>query len=133
MVKPQKRKIQSIADWPHAVTKRKIRTFLGLVGYYHQLIPHFATLAAPLHDLTLNRLPQHMKWTKEAETAFFTLREALCSEPILAAPDFECPFLLQTDHLRDRPRGSDVPSGEWQGRPEHAHPSLCFALCFYFY
>lgn len=81
MVKPRKRKIQSITNWPHPATKRQERTFLGLVDYYCQLIPHFAAVAVPLHDLTLNWLPQHLKWTEDAETAFVTLREALCSEP----------------------------------------------------
>ncbi|KAJ8279240.1 hypothetical protein COCON_G00063060, partial [Conger conger] len=48
-VRPQSRKVDGIANWPRPTTKRQVRTFLGLVGYYRQFIPDFASRAAPLH------------------------------------------------------------------------------------
>lgn len=38
-----------------------------------------------------------MSWTKEAERAFTELKQILCGEPVLQAPNFNKPFLLQTD------------------------------------
>ncbi len=38
-----------------------------------------------------------MVWSPETETAFQRIKSALTEEPILRAPDFSCPFLLQTD------------------------------------
>ncbi len=38
-----------------------------------------------------------MCWTPEAEEALRRVKMALSSEPVLRAPDFSCPFLLQTD------------------------------------
>ena len=37
------------------------------------------------------------KWGKEEDEAFRTLRDSLCSAPVLAYPDFSRPFILQTD------------------------------------
>ncbi|CAM4715915.1 unnamed protein product [Caretta caretta] len=38
-----------------------------------------------------------VKWTDAAEKAFMDLQTALCSNPILIAPDFNKEFILQTD------------------------------------
>lgn len=96
-VKPQVRKIEKIQQWPHPVTKKQVKSFLGLVGYYQKFVKNFATVAAPLHELTRKNLPHHVKWTREAEEAFQTLKKALCEEPVLVAPDFSKPFVLHTD------------------------------------
>ena len=91
-VKPQTRKVERIRSWPRPNTKKQVKSFLGLVSYYQKFINNFSTV-----DLTSNRLPHHMRWTKEAETAFQTLKQALCEEPVLVSPDFTRPFVLQTD------------------------------------
>ena len=67
------------------------------MGYYRQFIPNFSSVAAPLHALTQNKQPHHVKWTEEAEKAFNCLREALSTEPVLVTADFQHPFVLQTD------------------------------------
>ena len=36
-------------------------------------------------------------WTDQHQAAFQALKERLCSAPVLAYPDFNRPFLLQTD------------------------------------
>ncbi len=51
-VKPQSKNIDSILTWPQPQTKKQVRTFLGLVGYYRPFIPRFATKADPLTELT---------------------------------------------------------------------------------
>lgn len=38
-----------------------------------------------------------MSWTEEAELAFIELKQSLCCEPVLQAPNFNKPFVLQTD------------------------------------
>uniref|UniRef100_A0A8C1GXK8 Gypsy retrotransposon integrase-like protein 1 n=1 Tax=Cyprinus carpio TaxID=7962 RepID=A0A8C1GXK8_CYPCA len=96
-VRPQKRKTDTISKWPKPVTKKQVKTFLGLVGYYRQFIPNFATLAAPLHDLTKNHLPHHVVWSAEVELAFSSLKQALGENPVLITPDFQQPFIVQTD------------------------------------
>ncbi|XP_026086051.1 uncharacterized protein LOC113061227 [Carassius auratus] len=55
--------------------------------------------AAPLQDTDLTRKgqPEKVPWTPETEAAFHRIKAALTTESVLRAPDFNCPFLAQTD------------------------------------
>ena len=88
-VRPQTAKVEAIRRWPRPQTKKQVRTFIGLTSYYRRFVPHFSSTAAPLTDLTKGRLPEKVLWTEEAEEAFRLLKEKLCSEPVLATPDFK--------------------------------------------
>jgi len=37
------------------------------------------------------------KWTPEAETTFVQLQKVMTSAPVLALPNFQLPFILETD------------------------------------
>ncbi len=97
LIKPQERKVEAVRAAPRPSTKTQVRAFLGLAGYYRCFIPNFSSLAAPLTDLTRKGQPECVVWSPETETAFQRIKSALTEEPILHAPDFGCPFLLQTD------------------------------------
>ncbi len=97
IVKPQEKKVAAILSAPRPSTKTQVRAFLGLAGYYRCFIPNFSSLAAPLTDLTRKGQPEKTPWSPEADLAFQQVKAALTSEPLLRAPDFGCPFLLQTD------------------------------------
>ena len=73
----------------------ELRSFLGLAGYYRRFIPRFATIASPLTELTKKGVK--FVWTENTESAFQHLKTCLCSAPILAYPNFDKPFILQTD------------------------------------
>jgi phospholipid-translocating ATPase len=66
-----------------------------MAGYYRQFIPGFATLAAPLTDLTKSREP--FRWGSEQQEAFDALKTALTQSPILVHPDVSKPYILYTD------------------------------------
>lgn len=70
---------------------------MGLTSYYRRFIPHFASLASPLTDLTRSRLPAQVTWIAETEKAFQELKGALCSGPMLVTPDFSKPLVVQTN------------------------------------
>ena len=59
--------------------KFDIRSFLGLVGYYRKFIPNFASISAPLSDLS-KKTVSNIVWTNECERSF---NEVICSEPVL--------------------------------------------------
>ncbi|KAL3999724.1 growth arrest and DNA-damage-inducible protein [Sarotherodon galilaeus] len=96
-IKPQVGKIEAIQSFPVPTTKRKVRGFLGLVGWYRKFIPSFAERSTALNDLTKGSAPNKVRWTEDCEQAFRDLKEAVCTHPVLHSPDFNKPFILQTD------------------------------------
>jgi len=58
-------------------------------------ITGYATVAAPLHDLTKKDVT--FVWSPKAQTAFVTLKEALTSPPVLAMPNDNGEIVLDTD------------------------------------
>ena len=46
-------KIDAITKWPVPITVKELQTFLGLCNFYAKFVRHFATIAAPLHNLLL--------------------------------------------------------------------------------
>lgn len=97
VVKPQMGKVEAIHAYPVPTTKRKVRAFVGLVGWYSKCIPHFADRAAAPTDLTKASAPNKVKWTEDCNRAFNDLKAAITSDSVLHSPDFTQPFTLQTD------------------------------------
>ncbi|XP_064463126.1 uncharacterized protein LOC135374051 [Ornithodoros turicata] len=94
---PQHSILQRIQDAPRPKTKKQVRSFLGLAGYYRDFMANYAAVAAPLTDLTKKRAANVVVWTETHQTAFDALKRALSEPPILRAPDFSKPFVLRTD------------------------------------
>uniref|UniRef100_K7EXH9 Gypsy retrotransposon integrase-like protein 1 n=1 Tax=Pelodiscus sinensis TaxID=13735 RepID=K7EXH9_PELSI len=96
-LRPQVNKIAAVQNYRAPTTKKQVRQFLGLAGYYRRFIPQFATIATPLTDLTRKGYPEKVKWTERCEEAFQQLKQRLTSAPVLTQPDFTKPFIVQTD------------------------------------
>ena len=96
-LRPEVGKVEAVKQFPTPGTKSDVRTFLGLAGYYRKFIPNFASVAAPLTDLTRKSAPNQVQWSEECETAYCRLKAAMCSSPVLEALDFQKLFILQTD------------------------------------
>ena len=67
----------------------------GFASYYRRFIEGFAQVAKPLHCLTERK--RQFQWTEECQAAFEELRHRLTTAPVLAYPDFEKSFILDTD------------------------------------
>ena len=96
-VRPEDVKLEAVHNFEQPTTKTQVRTFLGLTGYYRWFIPQYSAVAAPLTDLTRKSLPNRVEWSPACAQAFSSLKKALCSKPVLRSPDFDQPFILQTD------------------------------------
>ena len=97
VVRPELPKLQAVEAFPVPKTKKEVRGFLGLMGYYRKFIPNYAEVACPITDLTKKTAPQWVVWTDACQKAFQELKKLLCSELVLKGPDFNSPFILQTD------------------------------------
>lgn len=96
-LRPVQDKVDAVQGAPRPKTKKQLRSFLGLVGYYRRFVPNFAALAVPLTDRTKKGEPLLVKWGDAEEAAFTTLKKKLAREPILHLPDLDLPFILRTD------------------------------------
>ena len=96
-IKPNFDKIKAVKQFPKPETKKDVRSFLGLSGYYRKFVRNYEDNARPLIDLKKKKQPNKVIWTPQCETAFENLKTYLSREPILKAPDFNKQFLLQTD------------------------------------
>ncbi|XP_078246269.1 uncharacterized protein LOC144588092 [Pogona vitticeps] len=97
VIKPLEAKREAVRDWPRPNTKKKVKSFLGLVGYCREFVPRFSEIAAPLTDLTRKKTDDCIPWTCDCEEAFQRLKEALVQYPVLRAPDFNREFIIYTD------------------------------------
>ena len=96
-LQPHPDKVKAIKESSRPETKKQVRSFLGLAGFYRKFIPDFAVIAAPLTDLTRKGFPNKVEWGDTQELDFITLIKLLTSEPILKLPDISKPFILRTD------------------------------------
>ncbi|KAI2644051.1 Retrovirus-related Pol polyprotein from transposon 17.6 [Labeo rohita] len=96
-LRPQMDKVEAIRRSPQPKTKKEVRSFLGLVGWYRRFVPNFASIAAPLANLLSKTVTNPIPWTDDCETAFNALKDKMYSSPVLQSPDFSQRFLVQVD------------------------------------
>ena len=93
----QEDKIEKVQNAAIPWTVTQVRSFLRLTSYYRKFIANYASIAAPLSDLTKRGCPSRVVWTDKVNPAFETLKRSLCNASILKLPDFERTFVLRTD------------------------------------
>ena len=50
MIQSEQSKVDAVRNMVRPGTKKQVRKFLGLTGYYRRFIPNYATIAAPLSE-----------------------------------------------------------------------------------
>ncbi|GJX58515.1 putative reverse transcriptase domain-containing protein [Tanacetum coccineum] len=88
-------KVESVKNWKTLESPTKIRSFLGLAGYYRRFIENFSKIAKPLTLLTQKNKAN--VWGDKQEEAFRILKEKLCNAPVLALPDGPNEFVVYCD------------------------------------
>ena len=77
---------------------KDVQAILGFVNFLRDFIPLYASLAAPLEALRKTKKITPELWKKSGgEKAFEVLKRVLSSAPLLHAPNFDLPFIMETD------------------------------------
>ena len=92
---PLEEKIEAIKKSPKPTNVSELRSFLGIVNYYHQFLPNLASKLHPLHQL----LQKNTKfiWNRKCEIAFNKLKEEITSKNVLTPFNVNLPVTLATD------------------------------------
>ena len=87
--------ISSVKEFKPPQSVRDVRRFFGLASYYRRFIASFAKIASPLHSLTRKDVSFH--WSPQCQKAFETLKDKLVQSPVLAYPQGDRQYVLETD------------------------------------
>ena len=102
-IRPMSNKVEAIKNLMPPKTVKQVRSFLGMVNYYKDMWRHRSHLLAPLTDLTANKdgtvgkKKGPIKWEKEHQDAFDSIKQAITDDVMLSFPDFNKPFEIHTD------------------------------------
>ncbi|GBL80886.1 Transposon Tf2-9 polyprotein [Araneus ventricosus] len=94
-IQPTTSNILKITSFQPPRTVKQVRRFLGLCGFYRSLIPGFAELIECLTELTRKNVP--FQWTPTHQEAFKKLQDVFFTKPFVRLPDWDKPFVLNTD------------------------------------
>ena len=94
-------KLDSVLNFPRPLTKRQLKSFLGLANYFRNHIRNHSMRVEALQGLVAaydKRQANHkIKWTDEAIASFEDIRKAIDECPKLWFLDDYSPIFLQTD------------------------------------
>ena len=88
-------KVEAVRSFPRPTNLTSLRSFLGLASYYRRFILNFSTVASPLYALTQKDAEFFLGQSEQV--AFDHLKQILIDSPVLAFPNFDQEFILETD------------------------------------
>ena len=103
-LKPLHSKINAILAMKKPENLKQLRSFLGLVAFYHDMWPQW------MHVLTLlTNLLSTTKyvWSNEQDIAFLQMKSLVIKDTLLVFPDPNRQFLIETD-VRDYQLGTVI-------------------------
>lgn len=88
-------KVEAMLKLPVPRTVKEVRRVLGTFSWYRRFVPDFATIVSPLTALL--KKSRKFDWTPACDEAFRKIKTCLISAPVLCCPDYELPFIVETD------------------------------------
>ena len=79
-IQPTEDKVAAIKEAPVPQNVTQLRSWLGMVNFQAQFIPHLSSLCKPMNDL-LGKQP--WKWTKQCQEAFQSVKDAMVTDSML--------------------------------------------------
>jgi hypothetical protein len=118
-VQPDLKKLTAIVNWKTPENATALAGFLGLTGWFRDLIAGYAKKEQPLRDLLrdvdipdkcsktvyrriMTNYSLKDKWTDKHTKAFLNLKAEMTAEPVLRSPRWDgTPFIITTDGSQD--------------------------------
>ena len=98
---PSRDNLKAITNYPEPMIYTDIKSFIRLVGHYRCFIKDFTKITDPLHEYarsdTAKKKKERVVLNEAARDAFHKLKKAVMSAPVLAYPDPNKEYLLETD------------------------------------
>ena len=115
-------KIEAVKNYLVPTNRKTVKQWLAFINYYRIFIKNFAEIARPISKLQ-KKITKFI-WGDEQQKAFDKLKEILCSEPVLIAPDWSKPFKVTTD-ASDYALGAILSQGRISRDRACAYASRC--------
>ena len=76
-MRPQSTLTETINTFSRPSSKKELKGFLGMIGFYRNFIPNFADRSNVLNRLTSDKV--EFKWSDDCEAAFISSKKRLCT------------------------------------------------------
>ena len=86
--------VKAVSDWPEPKNVKELQQFLGLGNWLRRFVKDYSAIVRPMTKLTGK---VDWQWEGEQRQAFAELKQRLCNPPVLAIPNDEDPFRIETD------------------------------------
>ena len=91
-------KIEAIVSWKPPRNVTKMRSFLGLAGYYRQFVKGFSVIAFTLTKFL--RKEVKFEWDDKCQSSFEQLKKILVKAPVLTQPTSGKEYAMYSDASR---------------------------------
>lgn len=81
-VSPDPKKVEALSNTKQPTTVSEVRSLLGTANYSSKFIRNYATITAPLRELTCKNT--RFTWTSKHQAAYETLKQALIDSPVMS-------------------------------------------------
>ena len=99
---PSQENVWAMQEFLMPKTYTQVHAFCRLVGHYRRFIKGFANIACPLYNMLGKEVKMGLvDLTPKAWEAMGVLKGKVQSTPVLVFPDFDKPFLLETDAFKE--------------------------------
>ena len=101
-IRPSRENVHTMEEFPMPETFTQVCAFCGLVEHYQHFIKGFAHIVRPLYDVLGKEVKMGpVQLPQKAQKAVRILKDNILSAPVLVFPDFDKPFLLETDASKE--------------------------------
>ena len=91
-------KIEAVVSWKPPRNVTKVRSFLGLAGYYRRFVQGFLVIAS-LHTRLLQKGVK-FEWDDKCQSSFERLKEILVKALVLIQPNLGRDYTMYSDASR---------------------------------